>query len=51
MPKKSELQDEIQKMAYEPLLPVEKHLIIWSLVIGLTLLGVLVWLSGRLFPG
>ena len=33
--------DEIQKMAYEPLLPIEKQLIGWSLGIGIVLLVVL----------
>ena len=37
-------------MRSEPLLPVEKRLILWSLIIGVVLLVVLVWLSGRLFP-
>jgi hypothetical protein len=41
--------DEIRRMAHEPLLPVEKRLIAWSLSIGLALLGLLVWLSGRFF--
>jgi hypothetical protein len=34
--------DEIQKMAYEPLLPIEKKLIGWSLGIGIVLMIVLV---------
>lgn len=37
--------DEIRKMQEEPLLPVEKRLIAWSLALGLALLGLLVWLS------
>lgn len=37
-------------MEREPLLPIEKRLIAWSLVLGVLLLGLLVWLSGRLFP-
>jgi hypothetical protein len=36
------LADEMQKMAYEPLLPVEKKLIGWSLGLGIVLLVVLV---------
>ena len=39
------LVDELQKMEREPLLPVEKRLIGSSLVIGLLLLAVLVWIS------
>jgi hypothetical protein len=39
------LSEEIQKMPYEPLLPVEKQLIGWSLGIGIVLLVVLVFVS------
>ncbi|MEI6352148.1 MAG: hypothetical protein WCP06_13710 [Verrucomicrobiota bacterium] len=43
--------EELKKMRpeYEPLLPVEKKLIAWSLGIGLTLLVVLYFVS-RLLP-
>jgi hypothetical protein len=34
--------EELQKMAYEPLLPVEKQLIAWSFGLGVVLLVVLV---------
>ena len=34
--------EELQKMAYEPLLPVEKRLIAWSFGLGVVLLVVLV---------
>ncbi|HTO49945.1 MAG TPA: hypothetical protein VML91_20085 [Burkholderiales bacterium] len=34
--------EEIQKMQYEPLLPIEKKLIGWSLGLGIVLLIVLV---------
>ena len=44
------LAEEIKKMEYEPLLPVEKKLIIWSIVLGLVLLGVLTWVSYTFFP-
>src|ERR1017187_4897126 len=37
--------EEIRKMEYEPLLPIEKQLIGWSLGIGVVLLGVLVFIS------
>jgi hypothetical protein len=33
--------EEMQKMAYEPLLPIEKKLIGWSLGLGIALLVVL----------
>ena len=36
-----QLQDELRVAPVEPLLPVEKKLIIWSLSIGLVLLAVL----------
>jgi len=38
-------------MHTEPLLPVEKKLIAGSLILGLVLLGILVWVSHRFFPG
>ena len=37
--------EEIRKMAYEPLLPVEKRLIGWSFGLGVVLLVVLVLVS------
>jgi hypothetical protein len=43
--------EEIKKMEREPLLPVEKKLIGWSLALGVLLLGLLIWVSGRFFPG
>jgi hypothetical protein len=39
------LAEEMQKMAYEPLLPIEKKLIVWSLTLGIILLVVLVLIS------
>ena len=42
------LAEELQKMPYEPLLPIEKKLILWSLLLGVFLLGALVWIN-RLF--
>jgi len=38
-------------MEHEPLLPVEKRLIAGSLVLGIVLLGLLIWLSNKFFPG
>lgn len=43
------LADEIKKMEYEPLLPIEKKLIGWSIIIGLVLIVVLVWISHAFF--
>ncbi len=39
--------DELEKMEaeYEPLLPIEKKLIGWSIGLGIFLIGVLVWIS------
>jgi hypothetical protein len=44
------LADEMEKMEYEPLLPVEKKLIVWSIVLGVVLLGLLTWVSYTFFP-
>ncbi len=43
--------DEYKKMRSEPLLPIEKKLIAWSLGLGVALLGILIWISRRFFPG
>ncbi len=45
------IAEELKKMEYEPLLPVEKKLISYSLIIGAALLGILVWVSYTFFPG
>lgn len=44
------LAKEMAAMAEEPLLPVEKRLIAWSLGLGVALLGILMWVSLRFFP-
>ena len=44
------LSDEPKKMEYEPLLPVEKKLIAGSLLLGIVLLGLLMWISHIFFP-
>lgn len=46
----AKLSEEIKKMEYEPLLPIEKKLIMWSLVLGTVLLGIFVWISYTFFP-
>ena len=46
----SKLVDELKAMEWEPLLPVEKKLIGWSIVLGVVLLGFLVWVSYTFFP-
>lgn len=50
-PEEARLIDELQKMEFEPLLPVEKKLIGWSIAIGVVALGFLWWLSVTFFPG
>ena len=41
---------ELEAIPYEPLLPIEKKLIIWCLVLGVVLLGLLLWASATFFP-
>ncbi len=45
------LVNELEKMdeEYEPLLPIEKKLIAWSIIIGVVSLGILVWISHTFF--
>jgi hypothetical protein len=43
------LSEELEKMPYEPLLPIEKKLIVGSIVLGLFLLGVLLLVNQFLF--
>ena len=45
------LSEELKKMEYEPLLPVELTLIRWSIGIGVVSLVVLYWVSATFFPG
>ncbi len=42
--------EEMAAIPYEPLLPIEKKLIAWSLITGVALLGILLWASSALFP-
>jgi hypothetical protein len=51
MSEEPKLADELKKMEYEELLPVEKKLIGYSLILGTVLLGLLVWVSYTFFPG
>jgi len=44
-----DLRDELSKIEAEPLLPIEKKLIDWSLGVGVTLLIVLV-IANHFFP-
>jgi hypothetical protein len=49
-PEGTTLAEELAAIPYEPLLPVEKKLIAGSLLLGLALLGVLLWASSTFFP-
>ena len=42
--------EEMAQIPFEPLLPVEKKLILGSLVLGVALLGLLLWISYTFFP-
>ena len=45
---KPRIGEEIRKIEAEPLLPIEKKLIAWSLILGVVLLAVLVWTGNSL---
>jgi hypothetical protein len=45
----TKISEELRGMPVEPLLPVEKRLIAWSLALGLGLIGVLAYLSYTFF--
>ena len=51
MPDQPKIADELEKMEHEPLLPVEKKLIAYSIGLGIVLLGLLGWMSYRFLPG
>ena len=40
---KPRIGDAMRRMGAEPLLPVEKKLIAWSLILGIVLLAILIW--------
>ncbi len=43
------LAEHLRAIPYEPLLPVEKKLVAWSIVLGVLLIGVLAWVSHVFF--
>jgi hypothetical protein len=47
----TETQQQRGLEQYEPMLPAEKKLITWSLVLGVVLLGILIVVSYTFFPG
>ena len=44
------IKSELERMPYEPLLPVEISLIRWSIGLGVMLMMVLIWLTNTFFP-
>jgi hypothetical protein len=48
--KRPRIGEEIGKMPVEPLLPIEKKLIAWSLILGVVLLGVLILTGNASIP-
>ncbi len=46
---KPKIAEELSRMEDEPLLPIEKKLILYSIVLGLVLLGALYWVSVAFF--
>jgi len=44
------LAEEMQKMEKEEFLPVEKKLVGGSLILGVVLLGIFLWISYTYFP-
>jgi hypothetical protein len=46
----AKLAEELKKMEYEELLPVEKQLIGWSVGLGTALLVILYFVSAFFFP-
>ena len=51
MADKSNLADELSRMKAEPILDVERTLVIGSLVLGVVLLAVLAWMASWISPG
>ena len=50
MDQKPKMSEEMKKMAYEPMLPIELKLVRWSIGIGVGSLFFLYYLSKYLFP-
>ena len=50
MAEEHKVAEELKKMEVEPFLPVEKKLTAWSLILGVVLLGFLIWVSYTFFP-
>jgi len=50
MPEEPKIAEELKKMEYEPMLPIENKLVGYSIGLGAVLLGILVWISYTFFP-
>ncbi len=48
-PPEANIAEELTMIAYEPLLPAEKKLVAWSLILGVVLLVILAWVSSTFF--
>jgi hypothetical protein len=46
---KPKLAEELRAMEVEPLLPVEKKLVLYSIILGVGLLVALAWISATFF--
>jgi hypothetical protein len=44
------LEEQFDAISYEPLLSIEKKLVAWCLILGVVLLGMLLWASATFFP-
>jgi hypothetical protein len=49
--KDASFSEELSQMEWEPLMPIEKKLIAWSIGLGVVLLFVLYFVSAEFFPG
>ena len=49
--KDASFSEELSQMEWEPLMPIEKKLIAWSISLGVILLFVLYFVSAEFFPG
>ena len=50
MEQRSKIGQELETMPYEPLLPIEKKLIGWSLGLGVALMVILILINRIFFP-
>ena len=48
---KQDKPDEIAKEPYQPLMPIEVRLIVISLILGVVLLAIFLWVGNAFFKG